>query len=78
MNTFIITFNGKEYPAREINLPKWGNVVIGTDSLQEELLNCIGELRDEEAERVDDGIFFYVSDEQIKDEHLADIVASNL
>jgi hypothetical protein len=60
-----ISFKGKTYPARRINLGVYGVVDVSIASLEIALLNEDGSVKDGEAERIDDGIFFYVEDDEI-------------
>lgn len=75
-----IEYKGKAYPIvdMEASVEGWGNVVIGTMSLEYALFpgyeNGRTEPADEEAEEIDNAIYFYVDDDEIDREDLAEIV----
>lgn len=64
---FWITFNEKEYPARSIDVEDFGEVTIASLKLDEELFDKDGNYVSREALRVDEGIFFYVDEELLKE-----------
>ena len=64
MNT--INFQNKEFKIRKIELPEFGNVFISVISLNELLLNKNGGYISEEANIIDEQIFYYVDDFEIE------------
>ena len=58
-------YEGRQYPARIVMIPGHGERVIATQSLQDELWGNGSGPVDEEAESVDNGVFFYVEDDNI-------------
>ena len=61
-----IEYQSVKYPVVELTLPKWGVVNISTIDLCEKLIDQSGNPLSEEAEEIDDDIFFYVSSKEIK------------
>lgn len=64
MNT--IKFQNIEYKVREIELPKIGNVFISTSTLNDALLNNGSDYVSEEAQSIDEDIFYYVEENEIE------------
>ncbi len=62
----MITFQNINFPIREILLPKVGNIVIATQSLNEMLFNVNNQYVSFEAEQIDNQIFYFVENEQIE------------
>ena len=60
-----INYKNKNYPILEINLPEFGYVTIATDTLKDALLNEDYSYKSEEAQAVDEKIFFFVEEEKI-------------
>jgi hypothetical protein len=58
MNT--ITFNGKAYPTREINLPNYGYVLISISELNSLLINDKGDYESAQAKEIDQLIYYFV------------------
>lgn len=73
-------YEGRQYPARIVMIPGHGERVISILALQKELIDEGGSPVDEEAESVDNGIFFYVDDYDIMlgDRELARLVMDGL
>jgi len=61
-----IEFQNKDFKVRKIELPEFGNVLISTNSLNELLLNDDGNYTSDEAEAVDEEIFYFVEDNEIE------------
>jgi hypothetical protein len=61
-----IQFQNREFKVREIELPEFGNVFISTNSLNELLLNEGGSYISDEAEMVDEEIFYFVEGNEIE------------
>lgn len=61
-----INFQNNEFKVREIELPKIGNVLISTNSLNESLLNEDGGYVSDEAIIVDEKIFYFVDDNEME------------
>ncbi|WP_026711719.1 hypothetical protein [Flavobacterium filum] len=61
-----IEFQNNQYKVREIELPELGNVLISTITLNQLLLNEDGSYVSEEAISVDESIYFFVDEYEIK------------
>ena len=71
----MITFQGYEYPTREIEIREFGDVTIATKSLSEALIpSDLGHYVSDEARAIDEEIFFFVDDEDINSKDLKKIV----
>ncbi|OAQ39875.1 hypothetical protein A5893_09920 [Pedobacter psychrophilus] len=66
MITDKIEFHNKEYLIREIELPKIGNVLISTVELNDLLMNDKGGYVSDEAISVDEKIYYFVQENEIK------------
>lgn len=75
-----IRFAKEDFEIREINLPELGNVLISTDNLNELLLNESGGYISEEAQQVDEQIFYFVNKTEIKftDEKLIHLISKQV
>ena len=75
-----IEFQNREFKVREIELPEFGIVHISTNSLNDLLLNEDGSYTSNEAEEVDEKIFYFVEDNEIElsDEELIKVVTSEV
>jgi hypothetical protein len=60
-----ITFEGKDFPARYITLPEFGEVTVATIDLNDKLLTVSRDYVSEEARYIDEKIFFFVEDFEI-------------
>lgn len=60
-----IEWRGKRYPTREVCIKGWGLRTVAVESLEDALSGDYGGFSDPEAERIDNGIFFYVADGKI-------------
>ena len=61
-----INFQNKEFKIREVEFPEIGNVLISTNSLNESLLNECGGYVSDEAISVDENIFYFVNDNEMR------------
>jgi hypothetical protein len=64
MNT--IKFQNIEYKVREIELPQIDNVFISTSTLNDALLNNGSDYVSQEAQSIDEQIFYYVEENEIE------------
>ncbi|MFN8436685.1 MAG: hypothetical protein U0V72_03510 [Cytophagales bacterium] len=64
MNT--IKFQNVEYKVREIELPQLGNVFISTSTLNDALMNNGNDYVSEEAQSIDENIFYYIEESEIE------------
>ena len=81
MNERTVNYEGRDYPVREVCVGgDIGNVLVSVMSLNDALVDVNGCPVSDEAERVDDEIFFYVGDSEIvlSDEEIAKIVLQNI
>lgn len=78
MNT--INFQQKEFKVREVEFPEIGNVLISTNSLNVSLLNEYGGYVSDEAITVDENIFYFVDDNEMKlsDEELLNLITEEI
>ena len=60
-----VKFMGKDYPVRTVEIREYGTVTVSTETLEDELFKD-DRYRGEEAQRVDEGIFFFDPDDRIK------------
>jgi hypothetical protein len=61
-----ICFRGKTYPAREIEIPDYGAVLISTSSLNDALMNDDhSDFVSDEARTIDEQIYYFVEDSEI-------------
>ena len=76
----VISFQNKEFEVREIEIAGIGTVLISTDSLNKLLFNANGNYVSEEAITVDESIFYFVEDDEIKlfDAELQDLITKQL
>ena len=74
-----ITYLGKDYPAKEVNIPDYGYNLISTESLESELIVGM-DAGYSVARNIDDDILFYVPDDIISlpDEKVADYICRNI
>jgi uncharacterized protein (DUF1499 family) len=75
-----IDFAERQFEVREIFLPQFGNILLSTSSLNEILMNKNGGYVSEEAKRVDEQIFYYIDDSEMKleDEKLIHLVSKQI
>lgn len=66
MRMDTINFQNTKFKIREIELPEIGNVLISTTSLNELLLNKDGNYISNEANIIDDKIYFFVDHKEIE------------
>lgn len=64
----MIKYNGKEYPSRTIEVPGFGERTISVESLEDALLDADSLYVSDEAQVIDEKIFFYVPDDVIDDD----------
>jgi hypothetical protein len=63
----FITFQNNAFPIRYLSLKGWGeNLPISTYDLQNQLINDHCLYTNEEAQQIDEQIFFYVDNKEIK------------
>lgn len=72
-----IEYNGKCWRVEWVYVEGWGSRLIGTESLGRELIPN-GKYRDEEAEHIDDSIFYYVPDKEINRKDLGQYVSQEV
>jgi len=74
-----IEFQNKQYRVRQINLPKLGEVLISTTSLNDILL-INGNYVSNEASNVDDQIYYFVNEKQMNfsDKKLINLVTTEV
>ncbi len=72
----MIKFNGKEYSTKQVNIPDFGERLVSVESLEESLFDAEGFYVSDEAQVVDEKIFFFVPDDVIDDddESLAEFI----
>jgi hypothetical protein len=75
-----INFGNKEFLVREIELSEIETVLISTNSLNELLINENGSYFSDEAISIDENIFYYVNDNEIRfsDEELINLIEKEL
>lgn len=66
MITNKIEFQNREYLLREVELPEIGNVLISTLELNDLLMNKNGGYVSDEAISVDERIYYFVEENEIK------------
>jgi hypothetical protein len=66
MITDKIEFQNREYLLREVELPEIGNVLISTVELNDLLMNKNGGYVSDEAISVDERIYYFVEENEIK------------
>lgn len=62
---FTINFQNKDFKIRELDLPEYGNVLISTTSLSDLIIDEKGNYLSNEAQILDEKIFYFVKDKQI-------------
>jgi len=55
-----ISFDKKTYKGRSLDIKGWGHYLIASTSLQKKLLDEDGDYRSEEAQIIDEQIFFFI------------------
>lgn len=75
-----IQFQNKEFRVREIEFPDMGFVLISTKSLNKLIMNENGGYVSDEASLIDESIFFFVEEEEIKstNQELINLIISNI
>jgi len=61
-----IEFQNKEYPFREVELPEFGHVFVSTVELNDSLIDEKGHYVSEAANHVDEQIYFFADENEIK------------
>ena len=61
-----ITYAGNSYPARTLAIKGYGERTVSTTILQNALLGADGVPVSPEAERIDDEIFFFLTEEEME------------
>ncbi len=64
----MIEFDGKEYPIRLLDIPNFGKRLVSVESLEESLFDAEGLYVSDEAQVVDEKIFFFVPDNIINED----------
>ena len=64
----MIKFNGKEYSAKQLNIPDFGERLVSVESLEQSLHNAEGFYVSDEAQVIDEKILFYVPDDIINED----------
>lgn len=67
----MIKFNGKKYSTKQLNIPDFGERLVSVESLEESLFDTEGFYVSDEAQVVDEKIFFYVPDNIINEDDKA-------
>jgi hypothetical protein len=63
----IIEYRNEVFPSRSLYISGWGNVLISTHELQDQLLDESGEnYKDSTAQLIDEKIFYFVKHKQIR------------
>lgn len=81
INTDNISFRGKGYPCRTVDIPEFGERLISTEALGEALFDKNGNYVDSAAKAIDETIFFFVPKKLIttaSDEELVDYICDSL
>lgn len=80
MEITMVQFRGHAYPTREVYLEGWGVCTVSVTELGFSLIGLDGCPYDAEAERVDNGIFYFVTDAEfaLADNALAALILENL
>lgn len=75
-----IQFQNKEFRVREIEFPEIGSVLISTKSLNELIMNENGGYVSDEAILIDESIFYFVEEEEMKftNKELIKLIISNI
>ncbi|MCM0665126.1 hypothetical protein [Flavobacterium tyrosinilyticum] len=75
-----ICFQNRKFKIREIKLPEIGSVLISTTSLNELLLNKNQNYVSNEANKIDESIYFFVDDNEIElsDIELLDLITKEV
>lgn len=75
-----INFQNKEFKVREVDFPEIGNVLISTNLLNDSLLNEHSGYVSDEATVVDENIFYFVDDNEMKlsDEELINLITQEI
>jgi hypothetical protein len=75
-----IIFDSKEYHIREIDFPETGCVLVSSITLNDVLLNDLGNYVSEEANTIDEQIFYFVEEEmlQLEDSKLIEVIKNQL
>ncbi len=60
-----IIFNGKQYPSRELEHPLFGDILISTISLNNDLINEHGKYVNKSAVNVDEMVFYFMEENEI-------------
>lgn len=64
----MIEFNGKEYPTKLLNIPGFGERLVSIESLEKTLFDTKGFYVSDEAQVIDEKIFFFVPDDVIDED----------
>ncbi len=64
----MIKFNGKEYSTKQLHIPDFGERLVSVESLEESLMDAEGFYVSDEAQVIDEKIFFYVPNDIINED----------
>lgn len=75
-----VEYEGRSYPVRILDIPKIGTVKVATELLGSRIIGDDGLPVSIEAERIDEGIFYYVGDDMIDkpDEEITKHILENI
>ena len=75
-----VEYLGVKYPVATVTVPGWGTRNISVESLEDAVIVDGSDFRDDLAEVIDSGIFFYVPDETIRDREdcIVDYILENI
>ena len=75
-----IEYEGRSFPVRILYIPKIGTVKVATELLGSRIIGDDGLPVSIEAERLDEGIFYYVGDDMIDrpDEEISKHILENI
>jgi hypothetical protein len=62
----MIIFQNRRYKTRELELPEFGDVLISTDTLNDNLLGENGSYASEQALNIDEQVFYFVEEHEIE------------
>ncbi len=61
-----VEFQNRKYKIREIELPEFGCVFVSTVSLNDAIMGNGSDYVSDEAQKIDEGIYFFVEDDEIE------------
>lgn len=80
MELEVVSLLGHNFYMRYLDIPGFGNVTISTHEANDILQNNFGENYSIELEKIDERIFFFVSEEEfyLKEESVVKVIIENL